>query len=258
MRELLDSIFDAPPIVDPMEAARRGARPQLRKRFYEQVQIEATADGFAILLDGRGVKTPGRRVLAAPRQALADAIADEWKAQGDLIDPAAMPLTRLANSIIDGVVEAPAAVTSEVVKYLATDMVLYRAEDPAGLVARQSRYWDPVLDWARATLGAEFAPTRGIVYVPQPPQTLVAARAAIPRDPWRLGAVNAITTLTGSALIALALLGEALSTEAAWEAAHVDEDWNMETWGRDEAALERRALRFAEMKAAATVLRLAG
>ena len=165
-----------------------------------------------------------------------------------------MPLTRLANTIIDGVADAASAVTAEVERYLGCDLVCYRAGGPAGLVTRQSKAWDPVIAWARETLGARFLLAEGIVFVRQPAEALAAASAAIPRDPWRLGALNAITTLTGSALIALALAGGALSVDEAWTAAHVDEDWNMDFWGRDELALERRAFRLAEMGAAATVL----
>jgi chaperone required for assembly of F1-ATPase len=152
--------------------------------------------------------------------------------------------------------DAPAAAAAEIEKYLASDLVVYRAQGPQGLVARQVEAWDPIVDWARETLGAGFALAQGIAFVPQPAAALAAAGAAIPRDPWRLGALNAITTLTGSALIGLAVLAGRLSAEAAWAAAHVDEDWNMDFWGRDEPALERRASHFAEMKAAVMVLDL--
>ena len=253
MRDLFEDIFSTEPL-DPTEAARRAMRPQLRRRFYEHAGVEGRGGEFRIVLDGRPVKTPGRRTLAAPTDALARAIAAEWEAQRDSIDPANMPLTRLANTIIDGVVDAAPAVTAEVERYLGCDLVCYRAGSPAGLVTRQSKAWDPVLIWARETLGARFLLAEGIVFVRQPDETLAAASAAIPRDPWRLGALNAITTLTGSALIALAFAGGALSVDEAWTAAHVDEDWNMNFWGRDEPALERRAFRFAEMRAAATVL----
>jgi chaperone required for assembly of F1-ATPase len=165
-----------------------------------------------------------------------------------------MPLTRLANTIIDGVVETPAEVAAEVQRYLACDLVFYRAPGPAGLVARQAEAWDPVLAWARAALGARFMVAEGIVFIAQPAEALAAAGAAVPRAPWPLGALHSVTTLTGSALIALALMRNALSLDAAWSAAHVDEDWNLELWGRDALALERRAARFAEMQAAATVL----
>jgi chaperone required for assembly of F1-ATPase len=252
---MLEELFAQAPL-DPVEAARHSTQQQLRRRFYRHAQVSGAADKFAVLLDGRPVRTPARAALAAPSRTLAQALADEWNAQDELIDPSKMPLTRLANSIIDGVVDAPDAVAAEVAKYLGSDMLCYRAEGPEGLVARQARSWDPVLDSVRGTLGADFQVARGVMYLPQPQPAIEAAAAAIPRDPWRLGAVNAITTLTGSALIALALLSGGLSTEAAWEAAHVDEDWNMEQWGRDESALERRARRFEEMAAAAAVLRL--
>jgi chaperone required for assembly of F1-ATPase len=256
MRDIFEEIFVQAPI-DPVEAVRRSARSQLRRRFYKSAHVDDMREGgFAIRLDGRAVRTPARRVLEAPARALADALAAEWNAQEELIDPLNMPLTRLANSIIDGVVDAPAAVAAEIEKYLGSDLVVYRAPGPQGRVARQALAWDPILAWARETLGARFVLAEGISFVARPAAAVAAARAAIPRDPWRLGALNAVTTLTGSALIALAVAAGRLSAEEAWAAAHVDEDWNMDFWGRDELALERRAFHFAEMKAAAMVLDL--
>lgn len=255
MRDMIEEIFVNSPH-DPMEAARRGARPQLRRKFYRLAQVAEAAGAFAILLDARPVKTPARRTLAAPSRALAQALAAEWNAQTELIDPLSMPLTRLANSIIDGVVDAPEAVVADIEKYLASDLLVYRAGEPEALVARQAQRWDPLLEWAREELGALFVLGEGTNFVAQPAAALLATAAAIPRDPWRLGAVHAITTLTGSALIALALDAGQLSADAAWAAAHVDEDWNMERWGPDELALERRRYRQAEMQAAAAVLAL--
>jgi chaperone required for assembly of F1-ATPase len=237
-------------------AARRAMRPAPRRRFYENVATAAAAGGHALLLDGKPVRTPAGRILAAPSAALAQALAAEWEAQRDLIDPARMPLTRLANSIIDGVSDRPGEVAAEIEKYLASDLVCYRAAAPPGLVERQARHWDPILAWAREMLGAPLRAAAGVVHITQDEDALARARAAIPRDPWRLGALNAATTLTGSALIALALAQGRRSVDAAWEAAHVDEDWNMEQWGRDDVALERRAFRFAEFNSAATVMRL--
>ncbi len=239
---------------NPVEAVRRATRPILRRRFYAKAGTEAAAEGYAVRLDGKPVRTPARRILAAPTPALARAIAAEWEAQRDLIDPAKMPLTRLANAIIDGVADRPSPVAAEVQKYLATDLVCYRAGGPQGLVERQSRHWDPIVAWARDALGAHFNLGEGVIHVVQLEAALAGAGAAIPSDPWRLGAVHAVTTLTGSALIALALAHARLTADEAWQAAHVDEDWNMEQWGGDEIALGRRAFRFAELQAAATVL----
>jgi chaperone required for assembly of F1-ATPase len=250
MREL----FDIMPPENPIKAARRDARPALRRRFYERATAVPISAGYAVRLDDKPVRTPARRVLAAPTLALAEAIAAEWQAQKEVIDPAKMPLTRLANAIIDGVADAPQPVADEIAKYLASDLMFYRAASPPGLVERQTRHWDPILDWARQALGADFKLGEGVVYVAQPQAALAAARAAIPAEPWRLGAVHVATTLTGSALIALAMARGVLAADAAWQAAHVDEDWNMAQWGRDEMATARRDFRFAEFQAAATVL----
>ena len=260
MRDIFEDIFENQPL-DPTEAARRNMRPALRARFYKDASVEEGAHGFAVLLDGRLVRTPARKPLAAPVRPLAEALAAEWQAQQDKVDPAVMPLTRLANSIIDGVQPAPHPVADEIEKYLGTDLLFYRAGDPPGLVESQTRHWDPVLDWARDTLGVRFALAEGVMHVAQPAEAIAAAASTIPRgadarEAWRLGALNVVTGLTGSALLALALAAGRLSTDEAWAAAHVDEDWNMQFWGRDELALQRRNFRFAEMQAAATVLAL--
>jgi chaperone required for assembly of F1-ATPase len=250
MREL----FEITPPDDPIEATRRSLRTALPRRFYAMATTAVEAGGYAVRLDGKPIRTPARRVLAAPTLALAEAIAAEWQAQKDVIDPAKMPLTRLANAIIDGVADAPLPVAAEIAKYLASDLMFYRAASPQGLVERQAHHWDPILDWARHALGADFKLGEGVVHVAQPEAALTAACAAIPLEPWRLGAVHSITTLTGSALIAFAMARGALAADAAWQAALVDEDWNMAQWGRDEMAMARRDFRFAEFQAAATVL----
>ncbi len=257
MRDIFEDIFIDQPL-DSMESARRDARPRLSKRFYRGAEVgESGAAGFPVLLDGKPVRTPARRALAAPTRALAENIAQEWEAQSEVVDPATMPLTRLANAVIDAVAEQPAAVAEEIARYLGSDLTCYRADAPEGLVERQAQAWDPLLDWARAALGARFVLAQGVMHVAQPREAIAAARAAIPGEPWQLGAVSSIATLTGSALLALALARGAIEAEAAWAAAHVDEDWQMTQWGRDELALARRAYRRAEFGAAAAVLKLA-
>jgi chaperone required for assembly of F1-ATPase len=223
------------------------------------VTVGAEAKGFPIELDGRPVRTPARRMLGAPVTGLAQVIAAEWQAQDKVIDPRRMPLTRLANSIIDGVALAPRPVRAEVERYLNSDLLFYRAEGPEGLLARQALYWDPIIEWAHTALGARFILAQGVIHVRQPQDAIAAAMRAVPeadspRDLWRLGALNSVTTLTGSALLSLALAAGRIGTDQAWSAAHVDEDWNMDYWGRDAIAIERREFRFAEMKAAAIVL----
>jgi chaperone required for assembly of F1-ATPase len=258
MREIFTEIFENQRL-DPTEAAWRAVRPRLRKRFYKRAHTSRGGEGdVAIFLDGKPVLTPSRRALTAPTLALAQAIAAEWDAQVELIDPARMPLTRLANAVIDAVSETPQPVADEVAKYLGSDLLFYRAEAPAGLIAKQAQAWDPVLAWARDAFDARFMLAQGVMHVPQPDEAITATRAAIPREPWRLAAVSSITTLTGSGLLALAVAQGAFEADAAWIAAHVDEDWQMSQWGRDELALERRAFRFAEFQAAVAVLRLTG
>jgi chaperone required for assembly of F1-ATPase len=252
MRDILDDLFGNEPI-DPMESARRNMRPKLRARFYKSAAVGA-GPPFSILLDGRPVRTPAGGSLALPARPLAEAVAAEWDRPAERIDPAAMPLTRFANTIIDSVTPSPAPVVEEIAKYLGSDLVCYRADTPEGLVRAQVKHWDPILMWARETLGARFILSEGVMFVEQPERAIAAARGAIPSDPWRLGAASVITTLTGSALIALAVAQGGLGVEEAFAAAHVDEDWNMAQWGRDEIALARRAARLAEMQAAAQVL----
>jgi chaperone required for assembly of F1-ATPase len=258
MRDIFEEIFENQPL-DPTESARRNMRPKLRTRFYRDATVGEGAEGYPVLLDGRPVRTPARASLAAPVRELAAAIAAEWQAQEDKVDPAAMPLTRLANSIIDGVAPSPEPVAAEIEKYLGTDLLFYRAAGPDGLVASQREHWDPIVEWAQEKLGARFVLVEGVMHVAQPEAAIAAAAKAIPsganiRESWRLGALDVVTTLTGSALLALALAAGRVTTDEAWTAAHVDEDWNMQFWGRDEVILARRAYRFAEMQAAAGVL----
>ena len=260
MRDIFEEIFEKQPL-DPEESARRSMRPNLRARFYKAAAVGEGPEGFAVLLDGRPVRTPARRHLVAPARVLAEALAVEWDAQKDRVDPAVMPLTRLANSIIDGVAPSPEPVAAEIEKYLGTDLLFYRAVTPDGLVASQREHWDSIVEWAREQLGARFMLVEGVMHVAQPEAAIAAAVKAIPsgtniQNAWRLGALDVVTTLTGSALLALALAANRITIDEAWAAAHVDEDWNMQFWGRDEVILARRAYRFAEMQAAALVLAL--
>lgn len=254
MRELFEDCTGPSP-VDPHESARKGARPELRRRFYSAAAVAEVAEGFSITLDGKPVRTPAKRALAAPRCVIAEALATEWDVQADVIDPAQMPLTRLVNSIIDGVADRTADVGADVAQYLQSDLLFYRADGPEGLVARQSEAWDPVVRWAADELGARFMLAQGIVHVAQPEPSLSAARRAIPADPWVVGALHSVTTLTGSALLALALMRGFRDAASVWHAAHVDEDWNFSQWGFDDLAIARRAARETEFKAADLILR---
>jgi chaperone required for assembly of F1-ATPase len=242
---------------DPIDAARLVSRPELPKRFYTSVAVGAGDGGFSVLLDGRPARTPNKSALVVPSRVLAERLAAEWAAQRETIDPATMPMTRLVNAAIEGVATQAEAVRAEIVKYAASDLLCYRAGEPEGLVVRQATAWDPVLVWAHDDLGARFVLSEGVMFVEQPPLTLAAiGRAIAALDVLTLAATQAMTTLTGSALLALAVMRGRLSAEEAWAAAHVDEDWNVAQWGADEEAAARRARRWTEMQAAAALVRL--
>lgn len=244
------------PIVVP--GRDKDARP-LPRRFYKAAGIGPSGDGgWHLLLDMRPARTPGKRLLRLPTERLAEAVAGEWAIQLDTIDPATMPLTRLVNTGLDGVASRMADVAADVVKFTGSDLLCYRADRPEGLVRRQAEPWDPLLAWIAEAHGVRLHTGTGIMHVPQPPASLERMAAAIaPLDVLPLTALHVMTTLLGSAVLALATLEERLPPEAAWEAANVDEDWQMAEWGRDEQALARRHHRWREMQAASALARLA-
>lgn len=232
--------------------------PPLPKRFYTEVSVGNAPDGgYQILLDGRAVRTPRKLPLVVPTKALADAIAGEWAAQTERIDPASMPLSKLAITAIDGVTGTMREVAADVVRYAGSDLLCYRAEAPAGLAEMQATVWNPVLAWIEKETGERFLLAEGVMPVTQNRFALERVGDLVaPFGAMQLAALHVMTTLTGSAFLALAVAKERLSAEAAWAAAHVDEDWQIARWGIDVEAAERRARRQAEMLAASKFLRL--
>jgi chaperone required for assembly of F1-ATPase len=225
------------------------------KRFY--ASAAATPD-HAVALDGRLIKTPLKAALILPAAALAEAIAAEWQGQGAEIAPAAMILTKLANTAIDKTMRERERIVGEVVDYAGSDLVCYRAADPVSLQVRQIAAWDPVLNWALAELDAAFVPVSGVVHQPQSPAALAAFKTGLEKQSaWHLTAIHNLTTLTGSALLSLMLARGAVTPETAWAAAHVDEDWQIEHWGEDDEAVSRRAGRNAEFAACIRFMALA-
>lgn len=242
---------------DPVRAAQAGMKPGLPRRFYADAAAVAVEDGrFRLALDGRPARTPARNLLAVDSAAVAGAIADEWRAQREVIDPATMPLTRLVNAALDGVAAEPEATRAEVVRYAGSDLICYRAEGPEALAARQSALWDPVLAWARDELGARLNLAAGVMHVPQDDEALARVSQAVAEvpAPLPLAALASATSLTGSALLSLALARGFRPPDEVWDAAHVDESYQAEIWGRDEEAEARLALRRREFDAAAFIL----
>lgn len=246
---------DPPVTHDPHKAVRSQGRPALPRRFYAAAGLAESPHGFRLTLDGRPANTPARNPLALPTRGLGEAVAAEWAAQVGVIDPATMPLTRLANTAIDGVAHRREAVVEDLSAYAGTDLLAYRAGDPDRLVADQAKAWDPVLDWAHATFGARLILSEGVMHVTQPDASVAALRDAIAAvdGPFRLAALHTLTTLTGSLLLALAVLHGRLTPQEAWAAAHVDEAYQASVWGSDAEAEARHALRKAEFAAAATL-----
>jgi chaperone required for assembly of F1-ATPase len=240
---------------DPMRAAQKNMRPVELKRFYEKAGVAPVGAGFALHLDGRSARTPGKNALAFPTEAAAKLAALEWDGQGATIDPAAMPVTRIANSAIDGVAAAMAETRAEIAAYAETDLLFYRAGAPEKLAALQIAAYDPALDWAHDAFGVRFVLAEGIIHVRQPERSLAGIRAALSavEEPIALAALHVMTSLTGSILLALGVFRGAFSAAEAWRIAHVDEDFQISQWGEDDDAMARRAARWRDMEAAAAL-----
>lgn len=233
---------------------REAVRP-LPKKFYKDATVGACEGGFTVLLDGRRVKTPRKRDFAVSTRPLADALVGEWAAQVDHIDPAKMPLTTLVFTALDAVAGNEEAVAAEIVRYAGSDLLCYRAEAPIELVEKQARHWDPVLRWADDALGARFVIANGLMPVTQPDAASAAVAEVVGKlPPLKLAALHVLTTLMGSALLALAVERGHLSLDDAWAAAHVDEDWQIAQWGEDAEASRKRAQRRRDAEAAAVLL----
>ncbi|UDL90816.1 ATP12 family chaperone protein [Mesorhizobium sp. PAMC28654] len=241
---------------DPVRRAQIQMKTPLPKRFYKTASVKPVDDAFAVHLDGKPVRTPGKALLMLPTEEAATLVAGEFAAQGETINPVTMPVMRLVNTAIDGVASDPQAVLEDILRFASSDLLCYRADAPQGLVDRQNQHWDPVIDWARATLGARFNLAEGIIHVEQPRESIavLGVHLAQRADPPRLAAIHVMTSLTGSALLALAVDFGELDAEAAWAAGHVDEDWQIEQWGQDAEAVARRSARKRDMMAAVSLL----
>ena len=214
------------------------------KRFWLEASVGQRDEGFGIFLDGRPVRTPDRSELVVPTEILAEAIAEEWRACGDIFDPRAMRLTGLANAAIDRVAPDTEAFAAGLARFGESDLTCYRAEGPDALVRRQTESWDVLLEWARRRYDIDFNCAPGVVHVPQPKDTIVKlAHAVAILDPFRLAAMSPLVTIGGSLVAALAVLEQAIPADSAWEAVSLDEQWQVEQWGADadaQAALENR------------------
>lgn len=207
------------------------------KRFWKEAGVEQDGAGFTVKLDGRAVKTPAKAPLILPTRAMAEAVAEEWDAQAEKIDPNTMPVTRSANAAIDKVATQHAEVAALLAEYGGTDLLCYRAEAPQELIARQAAAWDPLLDWAEHALGARLQPASGVMFVPQDAGALARLAAQVSAlDPFRLAAFHDLVGMSGSLILGFATAHDHLTAEEAWALSRLDETWQEEQWGADDEA----------------------
>lgn len=227
------------------------------RRFYKEAAAAPAAVGFALLLDGRPVKTPARAPLEVPSAGLAEAMAAEWRAQGETVDPRSMPLTGLANAAIDRVAPDPLAFAAGLARFGECDLLCYRAEGPDRLVARQADRWDPVLAWARSRYDVELKVTSGVIHEPQPAATVrQLGKAVAARSPFELAGLSPLVAVSGSLILALAVAERAIEVEQAWPAAALDDLWQAEQWGEDAEGAAALANRRRDFEAGARFLEL--
>ena len=227
------------------------------KRFWNDVAVVPEGDGWAVRLDGRAVRTPARQALVVPTERLAHAIADEWSAVTDDIDPRAMPLTGLANAAVDRIAPNPQAFALGLATYAQADLACYRAERPQALVDLQAANWDALLAWGRRRYDVDFCTTAGVIHVEQPQATVERLSHAIAAlDGFRLAGLSPLVTIGGSLVAGLAVLESAMTAEQAWDAVSVDERWQLEQWGADSEAETALANRRRDFLVAARFLEL--
>jgi chaperone required for assembly of F1-ATPase len=218
------------------------------KRFWKDASVAEAEGGFRVLLDGRGVSTPGKLPLVMPTRAMAEAVAAEWNAQEGVIDPLSMPFTRSANSAIERVMPQFDDVADMLIGYADTDLLCYRADGPEDLVRRQAAEWDPMLEWAAETFDARLEPRTGVMWVGQPAEAIEKlAHATRAVGPFEMTALHDLVTLTGSLVLGLAVARHHVSAKEAWRLSRIDESWQIEQWGADEEAEEAAALKEAQL-----------
>ncbi len=255
MRDLFDNL-EKGSLQDPIKSAAQNMRMQLPTRFYDKVEYAEVSGGFAVHLDGRPVKTPSGNLLLVPTREAIKILADEWQAQQERIDPLTMPVTRLVNAALDGVAKSMNEVRGDIVRFAGSDLLCYRADSPEKLIELQQKHWNPILDWVQLLLGERFDLAEGVVYQTQPAGTINAFASQLDtiNHPIVLACLHSVTSQCGSAIIALAIWKDAIERDAAWKAAHVDEDWQISQWGEDSEAKSMRNLRRIDFDAAVTLL----
>ncbi|WP_336276736.1 ATP12 family chaperone protein [Bartonella sp. CB178] len=257
MREIFDHLDNPLDGDDVVSKTQKSLRRPLPKRFYREVKITCEEGRFSILLDKVPIQTPAKRCFFVPTESLAALVVQEFESQKEVIDPAKMPITRLVNTVIDGIADDMQPVFEDLLRFVACDMVFYRAQTPKELAQKQREQWDPLLDWVEEKIGSRFNLTEGLMPVEQPREAIQAVSNYLRRieSPYVLAAFHTMTTLTGSALIALAVFAGKIDPDHAWDIAHFDENWTMRQWGADKEETSRLANKKAEFNAAAVIFK---
>jgi len=257
MREILEDAEAH--IEDGYGRAQKHQKQQLPKRFYKQVSVEARDGKFAVLLDGKNIKTPGKVNVAVPCEELANLMVKEWDAQDKEIDPATMPLTRLVNTIVERGDETLGAVKAEIVKFAGNDLLVYRAESQQELVDQQTKFWGGALEAFSKRYDVSFNVITGVMHQDQPAEVQVRVGEIIaPYDEFVAFSIMSITSITGSAILGVGLNEGLFTPEQVLETAYVDEDYQAQQWGEDAEATRMRAFKRQDFDAAVTVLNLVG
>ena len=229
------------------------------KRFWKEATVVETDGGYTVQLDGRAVKTPAKVLLVVPTRAMAEAIAAEWQAQEKDVDPRTMPVTRSANAAIDKVAPQRAEVCEMLAAYGGHDLMCYRAVAPEALVTRQEAAWDPMLDWAAKALSAPLASGRGVMHVEQLPESLANLSGFVEKlDPYEIAALHDLITISGSLVLAMAVLRGRISADEAWTLSRIDEDFQIEQWGPDDEAAAAAESKRVAFVTAAKILQMLG
>ncbi|MCV3273717.1 ATP12 family chaperone protein [Roseobacter sinensis] len=227
------------------------------RRFWTSAEVSEVSEGFGIALDGRPVKTPAKRALVVPTRGLAEAVAAEWAAQEAVVDPLSMPFTRTANAALDKVAVQRREVADMIAAYGDSDLLCYRAAQPAELVTRQAAQWDPILDWAETALEARLSPRTGVMHAPQTSEALERLSARVHAlSVFELTAFHDLVSLSGSLILGFAAAQDLQKIDALWDISRLDEIWQAEQWGKDDEAEAAAAVKFQAFQHAKVVFDL--
>jgi chaperone required for assembly of F1-ATPase len=235
------------------------AQPAQMKRFWKDVATKPLEGGWRVTLDGRPIRTQGGQPQIVPTAVLAEAMAGEWRAQGEEVDPQAFPLRDLADYAIDHVRADRAGTIARLISYAETDTLCYRADPDEPLYRRQRELWEPLVTAFEARHGVRLERVHGVIHRPQPAETIERLRVALEQqDDFALSALSTLAPLAASLTIALTALEPGANIPALFAAANCEQDWQAELWGWDTLAEQARARRLAGFEAAAQFARLAG